>query len=314
MIRRVVGVVGRLLASAGVLILLFVVYQLWGTSLVEARAQDALEDEFAAALATPETQSRQGERGSAATATTTTTTQVAAERSAPEEGSAVARLEIPVIEVDKIVVEGVGQQDLRRGPGHYPGTPLPGQAGNAAIAGHRTTYGAPFYRLDELGPGDVIRVTTASGRFSYEVTDSEVVPPTRVDVLEDFGDDRLTLTTCNPRYSAAERLIVTARLDRPPGSTAETTDRPIPPTTGPMTAPPQDGPAGSEVGGSLDDSSAPILPAVLWGVATAAAWALIWLAGRRWRRGPVYALGLVPFLIVLFMFFENLNRLLPSSV
>lgn len=82
-----------------------------------------------------------------------------------------------------------------------------------------------------------------------------------------------------------------------------------------MTAPPQGGPAGSEVGGSLDDdSSAPMLPAVLWGVTTAATWALIWLAARLWRRWPVYALGLVPFLVVLFMFFENLNRLLPPSV
>lgn len=108
------------------------------------------------------------------------------------------------------MVEGVDQAHLRRGPGHYAGSPLPGQGGNMAIAGHRTTYGAPFYRLDELEPGDVIRITTRDGEFVYEVTDSEVVAPTRVDVLDDFGDDRLTLTACNPRYPALLWGLATA--------------------------------------------------------------------------------------------------------
>ena len=79
---------------------------------------------------------------------------------------------IPAIGVDKIVVEGVSLADLKKGPGHYPETPLPGQEGNAAIAGHRTTYGAPFNRLDELEPGDEITVTTVQGEFTYEVTET----------------------------------------------------------------------------------------------------------------------------------------------
>lgn len=311
MLRRVLGIVGRVLIATGVLVLLFVVYQLWGTSLVEARAQNALEDDFAAVLAAPEPPPPESEPSPAATAPATTTSTSAPESLQPQEGSAVARLEIPAIGVDKIVVEGVSQPDLRRGPGHYPGTPLPGQAGNAAIAGHRTTYGAPFYRLDELEPGDVIRVTTGGGEFGYQVIGSEVVAPTRVDVLDDFGDDRLTLTTCNPRYSAAQRLIVTARLDRPPAAaSADADDRPIPPTAAPAEALT----AGSEIGGSLDGSSAALFPALLWGLSTASTAAVIWLAGRRWRRWPAYALGVVPFLIVLFVFFENLNRLLPPSV
>lgn len=196
---RVLGFLGRVLIASGVLVLLFVVYQLWGTSLVETRAQDSLEDDFATVLAAAEPPPPESEPSPAATAPTTSTSTSAPESLLPQEGSAVARLEIPAIGVDKIVVEGVSQRDLRRGPGHYPGTPLPGQAGNAAIAGHRTTYGAPFYRLDELEPGDVIRVTTREGEFEYKVTGNEVVAPTRVDVLDDFGDDRLTLTTCNPR-------------------------------------------------------------------------------------------------------------------
>ena len=87
----------------------------------------------------------------------------------PAEGDAIAHLRIPAIGVDKIVVEGVQVADLKRGPGHYPDSPLPGQPGNAAIAGHRTTYGAPFNRLDELEQGDEILVTTVQGAFRYEV-------------------------------------------------------------------------------------------------------------------------------------------------
>lgn len=311
MVQRVLGVVGRVLIGTGLLVLLFVAYQLWGTSLVETRAQGVLEDEFAAVLAAPEPPLPPGEP------TLPATSPAANEPAAalPEDGSAVARLEIPAIDIDKIVVEGVSQNDLRRGPGHYPGTPLPGQAGNAAIAGHRTTYGAPFYRLDELEPGDVLRVTTRDGEFEYEVTGSEVVEPTRVDVLDDFGDDRLTLTTCNPRYSAAQRLIVTARLDRPAAApTAGSTDRPASSATVAAAAPPETLTARSEIGGTLDGNSAARLPVLLWGLAAAASAVVVWLAGRRWRRLPAYALGAVPFLIVLFVFFEHLNRLLPPSV
>ncbi len=87
----------------------------------------------------------------------------------PDAGEAFARIVIPDINVDQISVEGVSVEDLRKGPGHYRTTPNPGQAGNAAIAGHRTTYGAPFHRVDELDPGDSIFVTTAQGVFHYRV-------------------------------------------------------------------------------------------------------------------------------------------------
>lgn len=131
-------------------------------------------------------------------------------------GEAVARIEIPAIGVDQIVVEGVDPESMRRGPGHYPHTPLPGESGNAAIAGHRTTYGAPFHRLDELELGDEILVTTLRGRFRYTMIDLQVVEPDDVTMLDDHGDDRLTLTTTNPKYSVAERLVVSARLDGEP--------------------------------------------------------------------------------------------------
>ena len=128
------------------------------------------------------------------------------------EGEPTAHLRIPAIGVDKIVVEGVSLDDLKKGPGHYPETPLPGQEGNAAIAGHRTTYGAPFNRIDELEKGDEILVETVQGDFRYLVEEQLIVSPSQVEVLEDKGDNRLTLTACHPKYSARERIIVVATL------------------------------------------------------------------------------------------------------
>ena len=141
----------------------------------------------------------------------------------PGAGEAIARLIIPALEVDAIVVAGVEVEDLRKGPGHYGTTPLPGQPGNAAIAGHRTTYGAPFGRLNELAPGDEIIVETLQGRFEYRVLPGgrdmagrtpghRIVVPTALEVLDDHGDNRLTLTSCHPKYSARQRIIVHAAL------------------------------------------------------------------------------------------------------
>ena len=100
-----------------------------------------------------------------------------------EEGAGFAFLEMPTIDVDAVIVAGVRPADLKKGPGHYPGTPMPGQLGNSAIACHRTTYGQPCFRLDELAVGDEIVVTTVQGRFVYLVTGSEVVSPDRGDVV-----------------------------------------------------------------------------------------------------------------------------------
>ena len=141
----------------------------------------------------------------------------------PDAGEALGRITIPAIDVDEIVVVGVGTEDLRKGPGHYGSTPLPGQPGNAAIAGHRTTYGAPFGRIDELAPGDRIIVETLQGTFVYRVVQNSadltgraighrIVSPKAVEVLDDYGDNRLTLTSCHPRYSSKQRIVVQATL------------------------------------------------------------------------------------------------------
>ena len=137
----------------------------------------------------------------------------------PEDGEAVARIVIPAIKMDEIVVEGTDVDALRKGPGHYSWTPMPGQPGNASIAGHRTTYGAPFANIGNLRPGDRITVQTAQGEFVYEVLAQDsptkgylIVSPDRVDLLRDKGSNLLTLTSCHPRFSNRQRIVVQAKL------------------------------------------------------------------------------------------------------
>ena len=135
-------------------------------------------------------------------------------RREPLEGDAIARIEIPAIGVSEYVVEGTDTGDLRKGPGHYPDTPLPGEPGTSAIAGHRTTYGAPFRDIDDLEPGQVIRVDMPDGRFIYRVQQVKIVDDQDLSVLEPVGYKRLMLSACHPLYSAAERVIVLARQVR----------------------------------------------------------------------------------------------------
>jgi sortase A len=132
----------------------------------------------------------------------------------PLEGDAIGRVTIPSVNVSEYVVEGTGTGDLRKGPGHYPSSPLPGERGTTAIAGHRTTYGAPFRRLDKVRRGNPITVDTPYGRFVYEVERTRIVDDTDVSVLRRVGYDRLVLTACHPLYSAAQRIVVFARLRR----------------------------------------------------------------------------------------------------
>ena len=310
---RILSAAGRALAVLGAVLLLFVAFELWGTGLQQAQAQNSLEGDFAerfrrAAAAGQGASSAgtgSGDPDPAAPVTDPATGEAAAGPSAsgggtdapapaaggatdngatsasggtaategdgaaappapaslpeyrdlphvvrhideaagarsvdrlldpeveallplvyPEDGEAIARIVIPAIDVDAIVVAGVGTEDLRKGPGHYGTTPLPGQPGNAAIAGHRTTYGAPFGRLNELIPGDEIIVETLQGGFVYEVLAGgrgmagqtpgyRIVLPTTLEVLDDHGDNRLTLTSCHPKYSSRQRIIVHAAL------------------------------------------------------------------------------------------------------
>ena len=283
--RRFIAGLGRTLIGTGVLILLFVAYQLWGTGLFEHRSQQRLKR----AAPPPPENCRDG-------------SQITNPVPPPTpEGEAVAIIKMCKIGVEKAVVNGVGDEDLKKGPGHYPDTPMPGQPGNAAIACHRTTYGAPCFRLDDMDIGDPILVSTAQGRFRYEVSGKTVVTPSHVEVLDPTPDNRLTLTTCDPRFSNAKRLILVASLK---GEAVAAPPDQIKPRT-------RTGLAG-EAG--LSGKRRSVWPTVQWALIAAAVALAGYILGRLWRKWPAYLIATPVFLIVLFVFFENISRILPANI
>ena len=217
MLSKVLGVAGRLLIVAGLVILGFVAYQLWGTGLEESRQQDELLDEYAQSIGADQ------DLDLADVVAQPAVSQDDGPPPNPVPGEPAGVIEIPRIELARVIVEGTSRADLKKGPGHYIGTPFPGQAGNVGIAGHRTTYGAPFNRIDELQPGDDIILSTSQGRFTYKVIPAPdstnqawyTVKPNQTEVLDDVGDNRVTLTACHPKYSAKQRIIVHAVLETP---------------------------------------------------------------------------------------------------
>ena len=354
------GRLGSSLIVLGLLMFLFVGYQLWGTGIEEAQSQNRLEDTFSQLMTPVDT----------STPTVTTTTVAATEPSVTTttpptprepieitEGDPIALIEMPSIGVKKFVVAGVQTPDLKKGPGHYPNTPFPGELGNAAIAGHRTTYGEPFRKLDDLAIGDEIRVTDLFGRqFVYRVTGSRIVDPSDswVVATTDLTRAILTLTTCHPEFSAKQRLIVSAELDI-------------------SVSPPTDEPAAKYVNGtegtSNDESVIDTLPTTTTTIVESSAttiatetttttttttiatpidqrdfevdtfaegwfsdpsawpqvivWGLLeilivwgaWQVAKRFRNRLIgAAVGFVPFFVVLYFVFQNVNRLLPPNL
>lgn len=146
-----------------------------------------------------------------------------------QNGQPFGRMEIPKIGVDAVVVQGTDSDDLRKGPGHYPDTTFPGLGGTVAVAGHRTTYGAPFRNVDQLKAGDEIVVEMPYGRFSYRVEKQQIVSPDALWVTRNVGYERLVLSACHPLYSAAQRIIIFARLSsvRERGAAAQVPQRAV---------------------------------------------------------------------------------------
>ena len=130
------------------------------------------------------------------------------------EGEGIGRIEIPRIDQDIVIVQGTDTASLQKGPGHYKSTSLPGQPGTVAIAGHRTTYLAPFRKINEIKDGDEIRIEMPYAAFTYVVEKHEVVDPGDVEIIEPVGYERLVLTACHPLYSAAQRYVIFAKLSR----------------------------------------------------------------------------------------------------
>jgi sortase A len=340
-VRRTVAGIGRTLITLGLLILLFVGYQLWGTDIFTARAQTKLDHQFQRLLGEVSTTTT-GPTGDAPTSTTATTapvpvtTTTIAPRQLPaiNEGDPVGRIQIPAAGVDWIFVQGTERNDLAKGPGHYPSTPLPGQIGNSAIAGHRTTHGAPFYNIDKLKArtattrGDYIVTTTLIGTHVFEVVEQRIVKPTdtwvagpmtlpenqinRSGLKLNPNKSYLTLTSCNPRFSARERIVILAELidntNKPKG--APKTDHVVgkvkfagqPTTLNPQTL--QEG---------LEGDISSRGPALLTGFFLLVVGLIWWWAFRRWRHPATWAAGVIPFLLVLFVFYVYLERVLPAN-
>ena len=357
--RWFVGGVGRVLISLGLLIFAFVAYQLWGTGIQYARAQDQLEREFeeqlgefvpVSTLVTSVAPTLAGATDSSTADSVSADTVAAPPTSAalpgePVEvalGGVLGVIEIPKIEVKDYIVAGVRTSDLDKGVGHYPFTPLPGQTGNVAIAGHRTTHGEPFNHLDRLVAGDEIVVTTVQGQFVYSVVGTKIVDPTDFTVL--YGDaehSQLTLTTCHPRYSQKQRLVVSAELvpgksqytdtdiaydatdipsaEEPTGSDAATestiaggSDSSSTDTPGLVDEIPDEAQDAFSSGWFSDDAAWPQI--ALWGFAlTAFSLAMTWL-GRRTRRWISLVVGIAPFVVLLYFWFENVNRMMPPNL
>ena len=141
-----------------------------------------------------------------------------------DKGEAAGRLRIPAIGVSSVVVDGTDTGSLRKGPGFFPEAPYPGARGTAAIAGHRTTYSAPFRSVDDLEKGNEVIVEMPYGRFTYEVERTRIVKPDALWVLRRARYDRLILSACHPLYSAAKRIVVFARLvkSEPRGAALDT--------------------------------------------------------------------------------------------
>ena len=296
--------VGRIVLVAGILILMFIPYLLWGTGLITARNQSVLTQQFREAQkkshSHPTTSIPAPVHGA-----TPAAPEVAPTIAAPAVGTAVGTIQIPKIKLSMTVVEGTDEAQLAMGPGHYPYTPLPGEAGNAAIAGHRTTYLHPFYSLDALTPGDLIYVTTLQGTFLYNVYRSQVVAPNDVAVVAPTPTPQLTLTTCNPRYSASQRLVVSAKLVA--SELAHPTGAPVA-----EVKPHHAAPSAATTTASGKDW----LPAILWGVLVAALITGVWMMALRTRRGRralTIVVGLLVWLVVVFFFFQAVTPLLPAS-
>ena len=212
---------------AGVLVLGFVFQQMFVTSWFAERNQQALEEDAreyfseVEVVEVPLSEVPQSEvEGTAPVATSDAAVtpedmrklQVEA-RPEPHQPFAIIRAPgIAVLEDGWTVVEGVERSDLKNGAGHMPHTPIPGQPGNSVISGHRTTYGAPFRDLDQLQPGDRIEVETALGVHGYEVRETIIVDPFAVWVTEPRNGAWLTLTTCHPKFSSRERMVLFAEL------------------------------------------------------------------------------------------------------
>jgi len=231
-VRTALRGLGQTLITCGVVLLLFCVYELRITGLETARDQDRLANALQrswsqpppASAAEPAAESPVPSQPVPSAAPPVAPPPVAAQPVSvrPRLGDAIGVLHVPALAGLRpwVVVEGTSVGILKSGPGHIRGTALPGELGNVVLSGHRTTYGAPFARLDELRPGDRVVLETRDRWWTYTVSGTSIVSPNAIEVTYPVPGRRsatptqqlLTLTTCHPRYSARQRMVVLAEL------------------------------------------------------------------------------------------------------
>jgi sortase A len=229
-LRTGVRAVGELMITVGLVVLLFVAYELWGTGLQTARAQDKAQDQIAkewaeggADLELPVVATPSAKPTKPAKPGTTTPTAKPKPVAELKPGTRFAVIRVPRFGEDYrwVIAEGTDREQLKKGPGHYEGTELPGEPGNFVVSAHRTTYGAPFNKVDLLRSGDAVVIETKTHWFTYRVTDTDIVRPDQVEVTYPVPYKQgvkptkqlITLTSCHPKFSAKQRFIVFGELE-----------------------------------------------------------------------------------------------------
>jgi LPXTG-site transpeptidase (sortase) family protein len=301
---------GRIMSVVGLLLVGFFVFQLTGTAVTHERNQRLLLQRFeqVAPLQAFDPAREDPDAGGSGDGILTGAEasgdadtdggepEIVPAAEAPARGEPVGILQIPGLGLEEVVVQGTRPAELRSGPGHLRGTPMPGEPGNAAIAGSRLANGAPFHRLDEVEEGDRIDVTTAVGRFRYDVTAVRRVAEGDPDpVRTRGGGSTLTLVTSAPAFLAGDRLVVVAELRT----------RPVAPRFPPVT------PDSTETG--FDTAPGGLAPVLGWGALLALTIVAARHLYRRWHRAVAYLLTTPIVVALLVLVFESLAGLLPAT-
>jgi sortase A len=269
--------VGRAFLWVGLLIALFVGFELIGGALLHTEDQGRLLSRFKTFVTT--------DRGSETSWS-------------PAPGQPIAQLIIPSIGVEEVVVQDTTPELLKGGPGHFLSTPLPGHPGNVVIAARKITYGGVFRHLGDLSPGDHIALVTPEGAFDYAVTaEPRIVHSGQPDVFASTTTPQLTLVTSDAAWATRGRLVVTAALQGTP------LDQVAPPTIALTDA---------QLGLSGDTGAVVVVIPCLVAL-VAAVFGVRWLR-RSWSRGLVALVAAPVLLVILFLLFTNLDRLLPGTL
>jgi sortase A len=271
---RPMRLAGAALIGFGLAIALFLAFEFLYTNQLEGRSQRSLMATFQQRLA-------QGQFNAP---------------DQPVQSGPVAVLQVPALGGDQVVVQGSSPEDLKQGPGHLPGTPLPGEFGNSVVVGHRLTYGGPFAHLDRLTTGDTITVLTGQGQFAYKVTHVATVQPGQSDVIGPTADSRLTLVTSTSAMSSDRRAVTATLVGNPVGVATR------PPAT-----------AGSDELGTVGDVAGLYL-AIIWMMALAAVAVAAVFAYRNWPRTAAHLVTTPVILMLLFLAFNSFDRFLPGTL